>query len=114
LKQNREVFHAVVPSTVYFTTRFKCLKISEGDVNLVMSHNVAFQTCMDCALQMLLGKHLETLMPFMARQRFSDEVQSRFLKYGTKFLEGSRKELQNKGVEITNLKERYDWNKAIN
>ena len=113
LKHNRKVFHAIIPSTVYFTTRTNCLKISEGDIKLVMSHNIAFQTCMDCALQMLLERHLDTLMSSIAKRGFSDEVQPNFLKYGTEFLIGSQKELQDKGVEIANLQQRYDWNKEI-
>jgi len=113
LDHNRKVFHAIIPSSVYFTTKLNCIKISEGDVNLVMSHNVVFQTCMDCALQMMLGDHLETLLPSIAKRGFTKEMQSQFLKSGTHFLEGSREELHNKGVEITNLNERYDWNKTI-
>jgi len=113
LKHNREVFHAIIPSTVYFTTKFKCLKISEGDVNLVMSHNIVFQTCLDCALQLLLERHLDTLLPSITKRGFTDMAQKHFIKSGTQFLEGSRKELQSKGVEITNLSERYDWNSLI-
>jgi hypothetical protein len=113
LKHNRAVFHEVFPSSLYYTTRFKCLEISKGDVDLVMSQNVVFQTCMDCALQMLVGNHFETLLSSAGMRVFSEEVQSRFLKFGTSFLEGTRRELQKNGVEITNLNERYDWNKEI-
>ena len=113
LKHNRKVFHAIIPSQVYFTTKFICLTIAEGDIKLVMNHNIVFQICIDCALQIILDEHLETLLPSITKHGFTRDMRSQFLKFGTKFLNDCRKELKDKEIEIANLQTRYDWNKLI-
>jgi hypothetical protein len=113
LTHNQEVFHAVIPSAHYYTVRFKCLEISEGDVKLVMSHNIAFHIFVDFAIQMLLDKHLDNLTSGIEARGLDTEQQQKFITFATQFLESSRKFNQEQGIEYGNLDERYDWNAMI-
>ena len=113
LQHNQEVLHRVIPSAHYFTVRLKCLEISEGDVKLVMSHNIAFHIFVDFAIQMLLDKHLDNLLPGVAAKGLDTEQQQKYIKFATQFLESSRKYNQEQGIEYGNLEQRYDWNAMI-
>jgi len=113
VKHNQEVFHAVIPPQLYYTIRFKCVKILEEDVKLVMSHNIAFHICLDFAIQMLLDKHSDTLMQVETNRGLTTEYQKRFIKFGNEFLELSRKKNKELEIEYVNLEKRYDWNAMI-
>ncbi len=113
LQHNQEVFHAVIPSAHYYTIRFNCLDILEEDVTLVMSHNIAFHIFVDFAIQMLLDRHLDTLMPGFLARGFNTEQQQKFIKFATQFLDESRKHQKEMEIEFGNLDERYDWNAMI-
>jgi hypothetical protein len=113
LKHNQEVFHAVVPEPVYYTIKMICMELLKGNIRLVFMHNVLFQICLDCAIQLMLDRHAGTLQPAIIHVGLTPEKQKLFVEYGSAMLRKFREELKKGGSRITNLEERRDWNSLI-
>jgi len=113
LKHNQEVFHAVVPEPAYYTVKLKCAELIKGNIHLVFIHNVMFQICFDCAIQLLLDRHSDTLQPSIIKLGLTAEKQRIFVEYGSQFIRRRRDELKKSGSRILNLEQKRDWNSLI-
>jgi hypothetical protein len=113
LKHNQEVFHAIIPEPVYHTIKMICMELIHGNIKLVFIHNVLFQICLDCSIQLMLDSHADTLQPSIIDAGLTPEKQKLFVEYGSEFLRTYRNNLKKSGSRITNLEERRDWNSLI-
>ena len=68
-----------------------------------MSHNISFHIFVDFAIQMLLDKHLDNLMPGVTAKGLDSEQQQKYIKFANQFLESSRKYFQEQEIEYGNL-----------
>ena len=113
LSNNQKVFHSVIPEPVYYTIKMTCSELSEKKINLVFLHIVYFQICLDCAIQLLLDKHAQTLQPAIIEAGLTPKVQKEFIEFGSGILRQFRKDYKTGGSKIENLEIRYDWNSLI-
>ncbi len=113
LAHNQEVFHDIIPESVYYTTKLNCMALEKGTIKLKFVHNIFFQICIDCALQLILDNHFEKLIPVMNERGFNEEKQQKYINYGNKFLNDLRESYKKSGATIENLQTRYDWNSML-
>lgn len=112
-KHNLEVLINSVPEQKYITIRMNCMKIVKHPIKLSLYDSILFYTCVDCALQMLLGDKSDLLINSLEANGMTKPVRDAFFKYGTDFFNRLRETAFNSDESITNLDEKQDWNKLL-
>lgn len=110
LKRNQEVFHKLIPEPLYYTIKLNCMELAKGEIKLSFRHYAFFLICLDCAIQLLLDRHANTLMPELVKRGFTNEKQETFIAYSSKFLGDIMDKNKKEGVVIVDLEKRYNWN----
>ena len=113
LAHNQKVFHEAVPEPIYYTIKLICMELNEKKINLVFLHAALFQICLDCAIQLLLDRHAQTLQPALIEADFFPDKQKKFIEYGSSSLRDFRKAYKISGSRVENLEIKYDWNSLI-
>lgn len=109
-KHNLHVFSDAMPETCYYTLKLKCIKIKTQTLQLTLEDTTYFVICLDCALQMLMDVHADTLMPSLIENGLTAEKQQKFISFASGMIKYLREECERDEVHITNLDKRYDWN----
>ena len=112
-KKNLENFTKVVPEPIYHTVRMKAMKIVSEEVNLSMYHTSYFLICLDCALQLILGEAEQELLTSLHSKGLTIENRDIFIKEGSYILNYFHEALRKKNSRVSNLENRYDWNRLI-
>ena len=112
-KRNREIFNEIIPVPYYYTLKMNCLEIDKENVQLTWLHTIFYFLCMECALQMLIGDHYETLKPAVETRGLDSTNATSFISFGTKLLADLQEHLKSSGATISNLEKKYDWNNLI-
>jgi len=113
LTNNQKVFHDIIPEPIYYTIKLICMELTEKKISLKFLHAVLFQICLDCALQLLLDRHAQTLQPAIIKAGLTTEVQKNFIEFGSSTLRQFRKDYKTCGAKIKDLEIKYDWNSLI-
>ena len=113
LVHNQQVFHNAVPEPMYYTIKFICMDLIEKKIDLSLLHAALFQICLECAIQLLLDRHAQTLQPAIIEVGLTPDKQKLFIEYGSSTLLQFRNDYKASGSKIENFEARYDWNSLI-
>jgi hypothetical protein len=112
-RYNVDAFEKAVPIGGYLTMREHCLKINNSSVKLNWYLTTYFVLSLDCALQLLIGDHYETIKAEIEKEGLDEPTRSQFIESGSKLLETLMNIFAEKNFMIANLEQRYDWNSLI-
>jgi hypothetical protein len=112
-KHNLKAFINSVPEQKYITIRMNCMEIVRHPVKLSLYDSILFYTCVDCALQILLGDKSDLFISTLEVNGMTKPVRDAFFRYGTEFFNHLRKTALETDENITDLEEKQDWNKLF-
>lgn len=112
-KHNKAVLSMYIPESKYNTIKMNCLEIVDHPVKLYFYDTILFYTCVDCALQMLLGDKSDLLINALEENGMVKEFRDAYFKHGTELFNQLHKNLSKSHARITNLEEQHDWNKLF-
>jgi hypothetical protein len=112
-EHNRTVFNEYIPLPVYHTLKPKLIKINDGAIQLSWMDTVIYFKCLDCALQLVLGKHIDTLLPKLEELGLNQPTIDYFVQEGSKLINQLHTSMKNAKMSIEALEEKHDWNSII-
>lgn len=104
-KHNREVFFKEVPEMKFYTLWLKCEEMAKGDIEMNGMETSYFLTCVECALQVMVGEKADRLIPLLTERKFTKEVRDIWFMTSEKLLEKFPKE--------ADAPEDIDWDAVI-
>ncbi|MBS1507854.1 MAG: hypothetical protein JSS79_14535 [Bacteroidetes bacterium] len=104
-KHNRKVFFKEVPEMKFYTLWLKCEEMAKGDIAMNGMETSYFLTCVECALQVMVGEKGDRLIPLLTERKFTKEVRDVWFKTSEKLLEAFPKE--------ADAPEDIDWDAVI-
>lgn len=102
-----------VPESSFNTLKFACLEVGDRDVVLSLYQSILLLQCLNCALQLLLGKYEDRLTHSLEEIGVDDKLRSEFFAFGTDLYKTMNDNLQETGAVIPNIEETIDWNSLI-
>ncbi len=112
-ESNREAIMEYVPLPRYETIKLKCLEIDRQNVSLTWVETIFFFLCLDCALQLLLGEHADTLIPQMEELGMIELRRNEYVAFSSDMVKGLKTTLKEGGMTISNLEQQIDWNSLM-
>ena len=109
-KHNQEVLNNYIPLMKYNTLRAKCMDIIKHPVKLSCYNAILFYTCVDCAMQMLLGDKGDILATACDAKGMTWEVRTLFYKFATEMFDMVYKNSDQTQSAIAEERQIHDWN----
>ena len=91
-KHNRKVFFEHVPEMKFYTLWLKCDEMAKGDIAMNGMETSYFLTCVECALQVMVGEKGDRLIPLLNERKFTKEIRDVWFKTSEKLLDAFPKE----------------------
>lgn len=86
-KHNRKIFFKHVPEMKFYTLWLKCNDMEKRDIALNGVETSYFLTCVECALQVVLGEKGDRLIPLLDERKFTKEVRNVWFKVSEQLLD---------------------------
>ena len=109
-KHNQHVFGNYVPLMKYNTLRAKCMDIVKHPVKLSSYNTILFYTCVDCAMQMLLGDKSDVLAIACDARGMTSEVRTLFYRLATELFDMVYKNPDQTQTGMADQRAMHDWN----
>lgn len=113
LVHNRWEFSGVIPLSRYNTLKLKAVEEGREVIAFTWAEVVFLLICIDMALQLLVGDHLDTMSAGLDAAGLDEENRAIYLKSCDRLLADMKEKLQAAGVQIADLEDQHDWNAMI-
>jgi hypothetical protein len=112
-EHNRNAIATYVPLPSYETVKWKCIQIDKQNVQLTWMDTMFLFLCLDCALQLLLGDHADTLTPGIEKFGMSELRRQEYITFSSEMLRVIKNQMKDKAFTILNLEDQIDWNRLM-
>jgi len=113
-EQNQQVFSNSVPLSNYLTLRWYCLLIEKENIRLNILNTIRFFICLDCALQLLVGRHDEVITQTLNSMNMDKADINVYIKMGSELFNQLKQVLTSSKAKFIDLEKQPDWDKVLN